>query len=539
MTKVRLQNLMFLVILTLGSGLTAKADGTEILEVGGSNFPTYSITSYPADAKLWTQPLALRPLIGTMHFEPERVKAELAVMRKNGQRKIALVIWYAPLKKVSSKVYHDVYAHVVASDGGKLSPQHTENLITILNWIADLKFDEVQVRFAAQSTASSNAWKDWDEAKYQENWNFIASTVKATNTITKSRNLTVVYDLGVELAGITEGQTENYVRRLWTDYNHIFGNNNSYGFSIIPSPNRLAIYIFNLSKTGIMPKSYAVDVYDRVALSVFQQLEWIAADLKKTGELQKSVLIQEANYNDLNSYSQFLRSKSELGLNIRAIMQWPLFANNTTHFDLDFPEDYTNYLGAVASSKPTIKVSPAICTINSNKTCSTNVVWNTRLPEEPYVTVSSAKATVPKLFAKGLNGSQEAPWITPGSFDFNLWPSSEFSGNSTAIASTSVFGVQLSGKIVSEKQSGSCVLDKKSKVCSLRMYWSAPGLGNETLTVYVYQGKKPAGGYGKLFSNSGMTGTSLANWIQEDTYTFTLMAGPKVLDTLTVRGVKP
>jgi hypothetical protein len=68
-------------------------------ETGGSNYATYSVGNYldyPTDSD-WFDPYNLRPVIGTYHLAPATVKQQLATMFANGQRKIALDLWYSDL----------------------------------------------------------------------------------------------------------------------------------------------------------------------------------------------------------------------------------------------------------------------------------------------------------------------------------------------------------------------------------------------------------------------------------------------------------
>ena len=66
-------------------------------ERGGSNYAMYSVGNYleyPTDS-VWYIPYNMRPVIGTYNLAPDTVKKQLAIMFANGQRKIALDIWYS------------------------------------------------------------------------------------------------------------------------------------------------------------------------------------------------------------------------------------------------------------------------------------------------------------------------------------------------------------------------------------------------------------------------------------------------------------
>src|SRR5215510_14396376 len=90
-------------------------NGDTSFERGGSNYPMYSVGNYldyPTDSD-WFIPYNLRPVIGTYHLAPDTVKKQLERMFENGQRKIALDLWYSDLSGDGDLADSAVYGHVV------------------------------------------------------------------------------------------------------------------------------------------------------------------------------------------------------------------------------------------------------------------------------------------------------------------------------------------------------------------------------------------------------------------------------------------
>jgi hypothetical protein len=69
------------------------------IDVGGSNYVLWSAGQYlttPDDAT-WYGPNGVKPVVGTYHQAPATVRAQLDQMAAAGQRKLAIVIWFAAL----------------------------------------------------------------------------------------------------------------------------------------------------------------------------------------------------------------------------------------------------------------------------------------------------------------------------------------------------------------------------------------------------------------------------------------------------------
>ncbi len=72
-------------------------DRDTVFERGGSNYGFYSVGTYldnPTQDQ-WDKYLNMRPVIGTYHLAPDTVRNQLAVMYANGQRRLALDLWFS------------------------------------------------------------------------------------------------------------------------------------------------------------------------------------------------------------------------------------------------------------------------------------------------------------------------------------------------------------------------------------------------------------------------------------------------------------
>jgi hypothetical protein len=312
------------------------------LERGGSNYPMYSVgnyLSYPTDSD-WFIPYNLRPVIGTYHLAPDTVRKQLATMFANGQRKIALDLWYSDFSRDANLVDSPLYGHVVNSKLGKLMPQHEANFRALLGDIQSQGFDEIILRFDTQGDSDPRGWTNWDDSKYQLNWSFISSTKSIVQAVL-GKSFKVLYDLDGELGGIFNGQSAQYAQKLWHDYIQAYGSHNTVGFSFAVAPQRLTNAIAIFDKEGKRPDIYAFDIYgDEYNTFAYLKNEMIAA-----GESQKPVYAEEVFYNDPLSFSQILLARSMLPLNIRFIIQWPLERGATqSNFSIQYPADYSAYI---------------------------------------------------------------------------------------------------------------------------------------------------------------------------------------------------
>ncbi|PWT76929.1 MAG: hypothetical protein C5B59_05350 [Bacteroidetes bacterium] len=313
-------------------------------ETGGSNYAMYSVGTYlqfPTDSD-WNIPYNLRPVIGTYHLAPDTVKMQLAKMYANGQRKIALDLWYLDFSLYGNPSDSPVNAHVVNSKLGKLMPQQESNLKNLLIDIINTGFNTIILRFATQGNSASISWNSWDQSRYDVNWSFIRTTIQTVQQQITGKPIDILFDLDLENGGNSNGQAVQYNAQLWTDYVKTFGSHHTIGFSIAYNAtgkvvNAMKVY----DQVGVRPDIYGFDVYGD-ELAGYTELY---NEMKSVGEDKKPVFAEEAFYDDALSDFQIRQARSTLNWNIKWIMQWPeqryAIQNN---FSVQFPADYSNYL---------------------------------------------------------------------------------------------------------------------------------------------------------------------------------------------------
>jgi hypothetical protein len=214
-------------------------------------------------------------------------------------------------------------------------------LVNLLDDIACRGFNEVQLRFATQSDADPGVWTAWDEASYQANWNFIASTIALARATVASSQVSLWTDIAVELGGISSGQTTAYVKRLWQDYVFVFGTAQTFGASFAVAAGRLPAAIALYDQAGVRPPSYAFDLYDDAGTL----LDTLADELSAAGDLMKPVIVQESYYDDATENAEIRSHAMSKNLSVRTLMQWPnARGSGIANFSMDFASSYAAYM---------------------------------------------------------------------------------------------------------------------------------------------------------------------------------------------------
>jgi hypothetical protein len=74
-------------------------------------------------------------------------------------------------------------------------------------------------------------------------------------------------------------------------------------------------------------------------------LQFLKNEVQSAGEENKPVFLEEVYYNDPEAHRQVMQAWSDLHLNIRFIMQWPvLWGAIKNNFSVLYPADYSAYL---------------------------------------------------------------------------------------------------------------------------------------------------------------------------------------------------
>lgn len=237
------------------------------------------------------------------------------------------------------------------------------------------------------------------------------------------------------------------------------------------------------------------------------------------GEFSKSIVIQEVAYSDAASYANILAGRNATGLNIRTIMQWPVIAGDDQNFSVDYCPEYRSYNPFPPTGlKGTVIANPAVSTIPTTGANGLSTIsWNTNSSSSGKVKLANGV-----LFASGISGSKDAPWISTTGNTFNLWIGSVISDSNAAYAVTE------KGKLATSSSSNTCTLAPGSSTCTQTIYWSVPDT-TETIQVKLANGT--------LFAQGGETGQKDATFITTSGNTFNLYAGSKLLDSVTVYAV--
>ena len=280
------------------------------------------------------------PVIGTYHLFRDKVESDLASMFEHGQRKIALVCWYAPLNFPAAQDHR--WGHIVDCYGGVMFEQHQQNLVELLALIERTGFNQVNFRFAATAKAGTGQWTEWNREQFNEDWLF---TDSVRDLVVANTSLAVMFDLGVEHANTalqSDKLRQLFVRRMWRLYTEAHGPDDSCGFSIIHGPAGLSPMLnqFRVGKLP-MPACYCFDNYTTPGRVLSESVEV----LRTLGEQDKPVYMQETFYNDAQACSEIKEAVAQSGINFKGIFQWPRVRDRDPHdFPDVFPKRFDNYL---------------------------------------------------------------------------------------------------------------------------------------------------------------------------------------------------
>ena len=135
-------------------------DQDTVFERGGSNYGFYSVGTYldHPTQDYWNIYLNMRPVIGTYHLAPDTVKNQLAVMYTNGQRRLALDLWFSNSMPLADFQDSSFCTQLVNSRYGKLFPQQETNLKALLHDINQQGFQVIVFRFLQQGVSDPLSW---------------------------------------------------------------------------------------------------------------------------------------------------------------------------------------------------------------------------------------------------------------------------------------------------------------------------------------------------------------------------------------------
>ncbi|MEM6733236.1 MAG: hypothetical protein AAF658_16880, partial [Myxococcota bacterium] len=306
---------------------------------GGSNYVMIDIGRYETEPtnEVWFTPGELQPTIATYHRNVARVREHLRAMIKSGQEQIALVAWYG---EIFSR--HGIqYGHVIdASDG--MVPQHRQNLVDLVDAIAEAGYGALTVRFATQGVLSPKDWERWEPDLYEKSWVFIEEAKRVASERARIHGIAIQFDLALERGGIETGETRRFTRELIQDYMEVFGHDGeNAGASLAFNRGRLERYIDDVRAIGFDPPAYHLDIYK----DVYAALRDAHAAMRNRGAEQHPIVIQETYSNDPAAARDIAKSRLHFGLNIQSVFQWPLErASDNPHFSQSATVAFDSYL---------------------------------------------------------------------------------------------------------------------------------------------------------------------------------------------------
>jgi hypothetical protein len=287
-------------------------------EIGGSNYAYIELGRYANDPteENWASDVKT-PVV---HLQDYRmlVEEQLLKMKRNGQDKIALIVWFS-----GPNLNCDFHMHTVCPQNGKMPSLARRNLQEMIGLLHDLKFSEVQIRLGGQGSADVHYWKKFEEDIYQSNSSFVMDVVAASEEALAGKSLVVFYDLGLELMGhphMGRAWYYDYLKRLWGLYLQKYPVSKSIGFSFNHADFEATILSLRLfDQSQFRPPRLGLDIY----LNPEESLRSLTRALKTMNwPKDTQIFIQETYRND--SYLAEIFSKAKVDLNIRTIVQWPI-----------------------------------------------------------------------------------------------------------------------------------------------------------------------------------------------------------------------
>jgi hypothetical protein len=284
--------------------------------IGGSDY-----TSYRLDG-CRREPYGVVSNYGAAHDVIDR---QLRTMHAGGQRRLRIPVFFS----------HGIdNGTIVDSSRGVMATTVRDNLAGLLASMKAIGFQEVEVGFFPIHVNSPQRWTEWHEALYRENFAVIADL----RPIIAGAGMAYRIDLLNE--GIPDPSQPvllQYVQRLWSDYTAAYGAGDTVGFSVIPSPRRIAqipaVY------HGLMPKAFDLHPYDNAA----SVLATAHAALTGMGFGDIPWIIGETFYDDATEAQDIAQAAAQTGHRILFLMQWPLSRSRNCK-DVDvIPLDFTQY----------------------------------------------------------------------------------------------------------------------------------------------------------------------------------------------------
>lgn len=333
----------------------APSDTVAFPHGAGSNFVFLDLGDYLNDNSKWNTDVK----VTLLHYNTYRTiaKKRLGEMYKNGQSKLAVMLWY-----IEDGAKCTYYSHVVCPQKGKIHKDIEENIKKLIEDADSENFDTLIFRFAAQHKADPLS-EDYQIHRVEDTWNLIDKTIPIVEAAAKGKRIKILYDLGVETMGhpfSNRSGAQEFLNSIWRRYINKYSTDKTVGFTFNHAhgkavENSLRVY----DSSGQWPKYIGVDIYSDPS----KHLGNLASALGRFGKASHPVIVTETYYNSENMAKHFRNAKSKL--NLQFILQWPLSeGSNTPH-----------------SSNPETPSIAAYIPLNNNNTSGTRVVRHNEQPE--------------------------------------------------------------------------------------------------------------------------------------------------------------
>ncbi len=306
---------------------------------GGSNYAWYKIdaTTQPA-----LPGVNCRENYGILkNYQKANVRniviGQLQQMKANGQDRLRIPILHA----------HDAQGGtLLVSNGGNLSMYDRESLRLFLSDIKNTGFREILIGFFPVGQNSPSNWPTWNEVIFQENWNLIFRL----HPIIAGAGISYRIDLGNEGAPANhQTMLKEYVKKLWINYNIVFGKADTVGFSLAsdtgnPLDINTVVDRYNTTTDIYISTGYGSPyVWD---IHFYNNLKgkYNALDNAMTARGDTaSIIIGETFYNDPTIWSEIQQINTSR--TIWHVYQWPLTRSMGCdgHVDITPPLNYSYY----------------------------------------------------------------------------------------------------------------------------------------------------------------------------------------------------
>jgi len=386
--------------------------------------------------------------IGFYHEDSATVDAQITALKQSGAGTIVFDLWSSDLSSCEASGacndgYLDgVWGEVLDNGQGMLRPQHKANLEAMLNKVKQVGFDRVVIRFNHYWPSNTQSW---NETLYQMSWNFIYWTKSQVESNLSGSQTEALYDLGGELAGRTDGQVAQFINRLWGDYNTVWGNTKTVGFSFAWATGRFAqAKQTYLNAAQPLPKIWAFDIYSMASgqPSIYDQLQSVSNEM---GPLNgQPIILFETWHNDsdvASSINTALNGSTQIpNLNLEAVFQWPvkredvvsgaaMHISQSAINSQNTSSQLSNYLALKAPHKLRLQNSNSIYMVIRDKNCAQTMSYIAGCNVEHF----TASAPSGKYHQVMVNGNlmacvgqqditQQIPWIVAGQiYNFTVY----------------------------------------------------------------------------------------------------------------------